>query len=180
MNHLDDLTFDPSYADIYGITQEELETAFVPEIESVLKKSGKGREEYLEELRRFYNGYRFSKKPLKVYNSFGLLKHFKSGDFSSYWYETGTPTFLVRLIASQKINTLDLGNLQVEDSDFCKYDIENMKAEPLLYQSGYLTIKDYDEEFDLYTLGFPNVEVRSCFANSWKSLEDSHFQALAE
>jgi len=167
LNHLDDLTLDPDYADICGITQEELETAFGPEIESVLKRSGKGREEYLEELRRFYNGYRFSEDPLKVYNPFGLIKHFgKGGKFLSYWYSTGTPTFLVKLIASQKINILDLSDMQVGDDDFRNYDIETMKAEPLLYQSGYLTIKDYDEEFELYTLDFPNVEVRSCFANS--------------
>ena len=178
LNHLDDLTLDPEYADICGITQEELETAFKPEIESVLKRSGKGREEYLDELRRFYNGYRFSEDPLKVYNSFGLLKHFsKNGKFLSYWYDTGTPTFLVKLIASQKINILDLSNMQVGDDDFRNYDIENMKAEPLLYQSGYLTIKDYDEEFEFYTLDFPNVEVRSCFA---KSLMEQYLQSSDE
>ena len=166
LNHLIDLTLNPDYADICGITQEELEAGFVPEIEAILEKTGKSREGYLEELRRFYNGYRFSKKPLKVYNPFGLLNHFENGNFSPYWYETGTPTFLTKLIAGQKINVLDLSGMQVVDSDFRKYDIENMRAEPLLYQSGYLTIKDCDEEFDLYTLDFPNVEVRSCFANS--------------
>jgi len=167
LNHLTDMTLDPRYADICGITQEELETGFEPEIESVLTKNEKNRKEYLEELRRFYNGYQFSEKPLKVYNPFGLLKHFnRNGKFLSYWYDTGTPTFLVKLIASQKINILNLSNMQVGDNDFHKYDIETMRAEPLLYQSGYLTIKDYDEEFELYTLDFPNVEVRSCFANS--------------
>jgi len=167
LNHLIDLTLDPDYASICGITQEELETDFAPEIESVLEKSGKDRGKYLEELRRFYNGYRFSEEPIKVYNPFGLLKHFrKNGKFLSYWYDTGTPTFLIKLIASQKINILDLSDMQVGENDFHKYDIENMRAQPILYQSGYLTIKDYDEEFELYTLDFPNVEVRSCFANS--------------
>jgi len=167
LNHLTDLTLDPDYAGICGITQEELEASFAPEIESVLEKNGKERETYLGELRRFYNGYRFSEEPLRVYNPFGLLKHFnKNGKFLSYWYDTGTPTFLIKLIASQKINILDLSDMQVGDNDFHKYDIENMRAQPILYQSGYLTIKDYDEEFELYTLDFPNVEVRSCFANS--------------
>ena len=78
LNHLDDLTLDPCYADICGITQEEMEACFAPEIESVLKNTGKSRENYIEELRRFYNGYRFSKKPITVYNPFGLLKHFKN------------------------------------------------------------------------------------------------------
>ena len=167
LNHLTDLTLDPDYADICGITQEELEACFAPEIESVLKKNRKSREDYLEELRRFYNGYRFSEEPLRVYNPFGLLKHFgKNGKFLSYWYDTGTPTFLIKLIASQKINILDLSDMQVGDNDFHKYDIENMRAQPILYQSGYLTIKDYDEEFELYILDFPNAEVRSCFASS--------------
>jgi len=167
LNHLTDLTLDPDYAGICGITQEELETSFAPEIESVLEKNGKGRDEYLGELRRFYNGYRFSEEPLRVYNPFGLLKHFnRNGKFLSYWYDTGTPTFLIKLIASQRINILDLGDMQVGENDFHKYDIENMRPQPILYQSGYLTIKDYDGEFGLYTLDFPNVEVRSCFANS--------------
>jgi len=167
LNHLTDLTLDPRCADLCGITQEELEGGFEPEIEAILKDTGMGRNEYHEKLRRFYNGYRFSEKPLKVYNPFGLLKHFESGGrFIPYWYETGTPTFLVNMIAARKINILDLSDMQVGDRDFRKYDIENMRAQPLLYQSGYLTIKDYDEEANLYTLDFPNVEVSSCFAGS--------------
>jgi len=131
LNHLKDLTLDPRYADICGITQEELENGFAPEIESVLKKSVKKRAGYLEELRRFYNGYRFSEKPLKVYNPYGLLNHFDmEGKFLSYWYDTGTPTFLVKLIIGQKINIMTLGNLRVGYEDFSKYDIENMSAAP--------------------------------------------------
>jgi len=174
LNHLVDLTLDQRYADICGITQGELEASFEPEIESISKKSRKSRKEYLEKLRRFYNGYQFSKKPIKVYNPFGLLNHFESGEFSSYWYETGTPTFLVKLIATQRLNIINLNDMQVGDRDFRKYDIENMRVEPLLYQSGYLTIKDHDEESNLYTLDFPNVEVRSCFATS---LVDQYLQS---
>jgi hypothetical protein len=167
LNHLTDLTLDLRCAALCGITQEELETDFAPEIEAVLEKSGKSRDEYLGELRSFYNGYRFSEEPLSVYNPFGLLKHFDCGGrFTPYWYETGTPTFLVKLIADRKINILDLGNMQVGGRDFHRYDIENMRAEPLLYQGGYLTIKDFDEKSGLYTLDFPNVEVRSCFSGS--------------
>jgi len=167
LNHLSDLTLDPDYADVCGITQEELEVSFAPEIEAVLKETGKSRGEYLEKLRRYYNGYRFSEKPLRVYNPFGLLSHFgKKGKFASYWYETGTPTFLVKLILGQKINIVELGNLRVGFDDFRKYDIENMSAAPLLYQSGYLTISDYDEKRERFTLDYPNDEVRSCFAKS--------------
>jgi len=166
LNHLTDMTLDPRYADICGITQEELETGFAPEAELVLTETGKSRGEYLEELRRFYNGYRFSEKPLKVYNPFGLLNHFETGRFLPYWYDTGTPTFLVKLIVGRKINIVELGSLRVGYDDFRKYDIENMSAAPLLYQSGYLTIADYDGKRERFTLDYPNDEVRSCFAKS--------------
>jgi hypothetical protein len=167
LNHLVDLTLDLRYADICGISQEEMEQNFGPEIEAVLENTGKSRETYLGELRRFYNGYRFSRKPLTVYNPFGLLNHFdKGGEFLPYWYETGTPTFLISLIIKQKLTIVDLTNMRVGYEDFRKYDIETLRAEPLLYQSGYLTIKDYDEERNLFILDYPNEEVRASFAQS--------------
>jgi len=178
LNHLVDLTLDIRYADICGITQEELEENFEPEINEILKDTGNRRDEYMERLRRFYNGYRFSRKPLSMYNPFGLLNHFdKGGEFLPYWYETGTPTFLINLIIKQKINIINLNNMQVGYEDFQKYDVENMKAQPLLYQSGYLTIKDYDEDINQFTLDYPNEEVRSCFA---KSLLEQYLQPSDE
>jgi len=183
LNHLVDLTLKPQYADICGITQEELEQHFAPEIEDVLPNTGMNREAYLEKLRRFYNGYRFSKQNIRVYNTFGLLHHFDNdGEFQSFWYETGTPTFLIKLIINQKINILDLSNLRVSFSVFSKYDIENMEAVPVLYQSGYLTISDYDAEKDQFVLDYPNEEVRSCFAQSllkhYASTTEGNFRAL--
>ena len=166
LNHLTDLSLDQRYADICGLTQAEVETNFEPEIQAILKKTGKNREEYMEEMRLFYNGYRFSEEPLKVYNPFGLLNHFyKSGKFLPYWYETGTPTLLVKLITEQKINILDLGKMQIRYDSFRKYDADNMEALPILYQSGYLTISDYDEDRNRFTLDYPNLEVRSSFAD---------------
>jgi len=167
LNHLADLTLDPRYADLCGITQEEMEENFKPEIDGILEVTGRERSIYLDNLKRFYNGYRFSKKQIKVYNPFGLLYHFdRSGDFLPYWYETGTPTFLINLIIKQKINILNLNNMHVAFESFSKYDIENMDAAPLLYQTGYLTIVDYDEKRNQFTLDYPNEEVRSSFANS--------------
>ncbi|GHU40867.1 ATPase AAA [Spirochaetia bacterium] len=175
LNHLDDLTLNPRYADLCGITQEEMERNFAPEIDAVLQDTGKNRETYIEELRRFYNGYRFSRKPITVYNPFGLLNHFdKSGEFLSYWYNTGTPTFLIKLIAGQKINIIDLNNMRVGYADFSKYDVETLKAVPLLYQSGYLTISDYDEECNQFILDYPNEEVRTAFS---MSLIEDYLQA---
>ena len=167
LNHLDDLTLDPDYADICGLTQQELEQTFGPEIEAVLAKTSRERGQYMEELRNFYNGYRFSRKPLTVYNPFGLLLHFKKdGEFLPYWYESGTPTFLINLIKNQKINIADMSNMRVRHEDFRKYDTHNMRAAPMLYQCGYLTISDYNEKRNEYTLDYPNLEVSYSFANS--------------
>jgi len=167
LNQLKDLTFDTRYADICGVTQEELEADFGPEIENILKIAGYGRDGYLDELRRFYNGYRFSKVPLTVYNPFGLLKHFDgNGEFSDYWYETATPSFLVKLIADRKINILDMDDMRIGFMDFGKYDIDHIAAAPLLCQTGYLTITDYDAKSNEYILDFPNVEVHASFTGS--------------
>jgi hypothetical protein len=167
LNQVTDLTLDPRYADICGLTQEEVETNFVPEIEGILKTAGHSSEGYLEELRRFYNGYRFSEGPLTVYCPFGLLKHFNSGGkFSEHWYETATPSFLVELIADRKINILDMGDMRIGHADFGKYDIDHIAAAPLLCQTGYLTITGYDAKSNEYTLDFPNIEVRTSFAGS--------------
>jgi hypothetical protein len=175
LNHLDDLTLNPRYADICGITQEELERDFRPVIEDILEETGRNREEYMENLRLYYDGYRFSGKPLKVYNPFGLLQHFNSdGKFAPYWYDTGTPTFLVKLVTNQKIDIANLSDMRVDYENFRKYDVENVKAEPILYQSGYLTIANYNEEDEEFTLDYPNIEVRSSFT---KSLLKQYLQA---
>jgi hypothetical protein len=167
LNQLTDISLNPVYADICGITQEELEKNFAPEIDEVLRETGASRLWYLDELRRYYNGYRFSMKALTVYNSFGLLNHFyNNGMFSEYWYETGSPAFLITLIENQNINILDLNRMRVNLNDFRKYDIQNMRAEPVLYQTGYLTITDYDSDLEEFTLDYPNEEVRCAFARS--------------
>jgi hypothetical protein len=183
LNHLSDLTLRPQYADLCGITEEELKQNFQPEIDEILQNTSDRREVYMEKMRLFYNGYRFSKKNLKVYNPFGLIHHFENeGEFLHYWYETATPTFLIKLIFNQKINILDLSDLRVGYADFSKYDIETMRAVPVLYQSGYLTISDYDAEKDQFILDYPNEEVRSCFAQSlleqYAQAPEGNFRAL--
>jgi len=167
LNQLSDLTLDPRYADICGLTQEELEANFGPEINGVLESTGSSREEYIDQLRRFYNGYRFSENPIKVYNPFGILNHFENnGKFRPYWYRSGTPTLLTDLINSRNIDLTNLNNMQVGYDDFDAFDIEEMEPAPLLYQTGYLTITDYDEKEEGFTLDYPNIEVRSAFAKS--------------
>ncbi|MDR2591815.1 MAG: ATP-binding protein [Chitinispirillales bacterium] len=168
LNQLSDLTLDPRYADICGLTQDEIEANFGPEIDGVLERAGYSREEYLDKLRQFYNGYRFSRKPLTVYNPFGLLNHFENGGyFQPYWYRSGTPTLLTDLINERDIDFLNLNNMQIGYEEFERFEIDNMEIEPLLYQTGYLTITDYDESRrHCFTLDYPNLEVRSAFSTS--------------
>ncbi|MDR0867740.1 MAG: ATP-binding protein, partial [Planctomycetota bacterium] len=165
LNHLKDLTLDPRYADLCGWTQEEVEANFAPEIDLCAAETD--RATYLARLKNFYNGYRFSEKKLTVYNPFGLLLHFDSaGKFSSYWYNTGTPTFLLKLINEQKIDILKLEHWRVDESSFQKFDIANLNATVVLYQSGYLTIRDYDAAEAEFILDYPNEEVRASFADA--------------
>jgi hypothetical protein len=167
LNNLNDISLDPRYADICGITQDELESEFEAEIKLCVEHKNGQANEYLAKLKRFYNGYRFSKKSLTVYNPFGLLHHFNNqGNFLPYWFESGSPAFLITLIKKQKINILELDEKILSYDDFRKFDVENMNAVPVLYQSGYLTITDYNEKRGTYNLGYPNDEVRTSFASS--------------
>jgi hypothetical protein len=167
LNNLTDISLNPGYYDLCGVTQEELERDFSEEIAQVCEEKGTDRQAYLAEVKRFYNGYRFSKIPATVYNPFGLLHHFfNHGDFETYWFSTGTPAFLITLLEQQKIDILNLEKERVAGFDFQRFDVENMDAVPVLYQSGYLTIVDYDEELGEYALDYPNEEVRSSFAEA--------------
>jgi hypothetical protein len=157
---------DVDYCDLCGITQQELETYFKPEIERIAAENSLDRQEYVDKLQHFYNGYRFSKKDITVYNPFGLLNHFnKHGEFGIYWFATGTPTFLLKLMEAQKIDVLNLEKKRVVFSEFQRFDAGNMDALPVLYQAGYLTIVDCSPD-GVYTLDYPNEEVRAAFAES--------------
>ncbi|GHV15433.1 ATPase AAA [Fibrobacterales bacterium] len=164
LNNLTDISLDPRYADLCGITQEELETNFKEEIDGIAGGDG---DTYLAKLKSFYNGYRFSEKLLTVYNPFGLLHHFdKGGKFIPYWFASGTPTFLIKLIEQQKIDAGNLEKMELSADAFDDYRGDTLRAIPVLYQSGYLTIADYDPESMLYTLDYPNDEVRIGFAKA--------------
>jgi len=109
LNHISDLSLDKKYTGICGLTQEEVEHHFEPEITNISNTYSKSRDVYLQELKDYYNGYRFSEKQITLYNPFGLLKHFDSmGNFIPYWYTSGTPTFLIELIKKQSIDILNL------------------------------------------------------------------------
>jgi hypothetical protein len=167
LNNLIDISLNPDYYDICGFTQQELETDFQPEIDWVLQNNKSTRQEYLTRLKYFYNGYRFSEKADTVYNPYGLLYHFfNKGKFDSYWFSTGTPTFLVKLIEAQKIDILSIEKKSFTLTGLQKFNADNMDCIAVLYQSGYLTIADYNDQFGEYILDYPNEEVRSAFANA--------------
>jgi hypothetical protein len=164
LNQLDDISFNPKYADICGITQDELERDFADRLIVFAPPNNLTVQGYREKLRRVYNGYRFSEKSLTVYNPFGIINHFMNeGSFSPWWFESGSPTFLFSLIESQGIDILNLEDMTVSQESFTRFDIENLAALPVLYQSGYLTIKDFFPENGFFKLGYPNEEVSSAF-----------------
>jgi hypothetical protein len=119
----------------------------------------------MDKLRRFYNGYRFTENPLKVYNPSSLLNHFYDGGrFLNYWYERGTPSFLVNLLEQKKINITKMNDMWAMLNAYESYELDGMMPAVSLYQSGYLTISGYEDETGIYTLDFPNEEVRASFA----------------
>lgn len=157
LNHLKDLTLDRHCATLTGYTQAELEHYFEPymlEVEDYLNLS---RAALLEQVREWYNGYSWDGRT-RVYNPFSILNFFSAGDFRNFWFETGTPTFLPKLMKAQ--NMLDVDQVELDEMGFSVYDIEKLQVLPVLFQTGYLTIQA-KLEYGLYRLGYPNREVRA-------------------
>jgi len=167
LNQLEDISFDDDYSGLCGITEEEIQDYFRPEISRMALERSMSNDECLEKLRRTYDGYRFSANGIGVYNPFSLLTALKKRRFGSFWYETGTPTFLVRKLKEINFDVRQFSDrtLQSTEALLSDYRVENPDPIPLLYQTGYLTIVDYTEE-DVYTLGLPNEEVRYAFLQS--------------
>ena len=163
LNNLDDMTMMPTYATLCGFTQEECEHYFAEWIDENAVKLGVSRGDYLARLRRTYNGLRFSKEPQTVYNPVSFTKAMDQGSFDHYWFETGTPTFLLKLLRERDYQVTAFDGMRLTASMFSSYEVEDLRVEPLLYQTGYLTIQDYDEKASMYTLGYPNEEVKQSF-----------------
>lgn len=160
INNLTNVSMDPRFGAICGITEDEIKEAFHEDITSLAGALGYTPEQVLEKLRQQYDGYHFSRNSVGVYNPFSLLKCFAQQTFSNWWFESGTPSFLIRQMEHFRTDITSLDRLEVPASAFDQ-PTENMQdALPLLYQTGYLTIKDYDPEIQSYTLSFPNQEVR--------------------
>jgi hypothetical protein len=153
LNNLNDITVDAAYSAICGYTEADIDTVFAPELEGLDR----------DEIRRWYNGYRWLGE--SVYNPFDLLLLFDKRDFRPYWFETGTPTFLVDLLRSRQTFTPQLDALYASDQLLNAFDVEHIGTEALLWQTGYLTIQDVRRRGARadYRLGYPNQEVESAF-----------------
>lgn len=160
INNLTNITMDRNFAAICGITESELTTVLKEDIEHLAETYDISPEEMHQKLKLRYDGYHFTRNSEEVYNPFSLLRAFLQKDLSNYWFESGTPTFLIRQLQHFHTDITSIDSLEVFSFDFDQ-PTENMKnALPLLYQSGYLTIKGYDPESEMYSLAIPNQEVR--------------------
>ena len=160
---MSNISIDNRFASICGITEEELRRDFQEDIRELGEANGMTAEDAARSLKAWFDGYHFSKTGADIYNPFSLLNTFARREFGSYWFETGTPTFLVEVL---KRNKYDLHRLTEEMATADSLNgIDTMERDPvpLLYQSGYLTLKGYDREFGVYYLGFPNKEVEEGF-----------------
>jgi hypothetical protein len=164
LNHLDDISMDYDYANICGITAGELWDNFEPELRQLAKRGGMTIEETMAEMQKRYDGYHFCENTEGLYNLFSVLKTLKTSKFRDYWFETGTPTFLIKLLERDRFDLSGFAKgVTVSASAITDYRADGNDPTPLLYQSGYLTIIDYDKNAENYTLDFPNREVRQGF-----------------
>ena len=166
LNQLNDISLDYDSGTLCGITHEELVNTFSPEIEMLAKANGLSNEEAIEQMTQQYDGYHFHPYADGVYNPFSVLNAFYKKEFGNYWFQTGTPTFLVKslLKSDYDLRTL-MDGVETPAINFSEYRADTDNPIPLIYQSGYLTIKEYDKRFKTYKLGFPNDEVRYGFLN---------------
>lgn len=163
LNNLNNISMLPAYETICGISEEELHTDMAEDIRQLANHLNKSEEEMREELKRRYDGYHFSQAMTDIYNPFSLLTAFANKMLDNYWFSTGTPTFLIELLKSKQIDIPNLEEVKASATDFDRPTEQVSNVIPVLYQSGYLTIKDYNPLFDTYTLGYPNQEVRMGF-----------------
>jgi hypothetical protein len=166
LNQLADISLDKRFAEICGISESELLQNFQPEIQALADANNLTYEQAFAELKKRYDGYHFAKVSADIYNPFSLLNTFGSLDFAYYWFATGTPTFLVNTLRNQNYDIRKFeDDVKIAVNSVMDYRVENQNLVPLLYQSGYLTIKNYDNILDEYILGFPNEEVKYGFLN---------------
>lgn len=166
LNNLDDLTMMNETSTLMGYTEGELHRYFKNEIEALAKSTDTDVESCKKQIKEWYNGYRFSDTGEHVYNPFSVLRLLKYREYKAHWFETGTPTFLLDLISKQDYDLEKLDRLEQGASSFESFEIQDIPTVPLLYQTGYYTVKEYDPRLNSYILGHPNYEVSSAFTTS--------------
>lgn len=189
MNTLDDLTMDPRFATALGITEEELTRDLTEHIAEFAAKLNITPETLRDQIREWYNGFCFVENCARVYNSYSTLQLFKKQYFANYWFETGTPTFLIKLLHERNYEVATLEHLVLKEIDFSTYELDHLDIVALLFQTGYLTIKDAQVRFGeetIFTLSYPNREVEnafltyllSAFSSLERTLSRSHLYEL--
>ena len=165
INNLKNVTMLPRFSAICGITEQELKSVFKEDISQIASVYDCGEEEMFQKIKLHYDGYHFASVSEDIYNPFSLLNAFGDGELKNYWFESGTPTFLIRQLQHYHTDITSMEQLEVPSSAFDQPTENMLDALPLLYQSGYLTIKGYDRESQMYTLSIPNQEVRVGYAD---------------
>ena len=164
LNNLMDLSRDLRYFDICGISEEELLRDFSDDIHELASANGQTFEQACDRLKEDYDGYHFCPDSPGMYNPFSILNTFAKKTYGSYWFETGTPTYLVELLKKSNYDLEEVSHVET-DANILDSIFTDDNPIPVIYQSGYLTIKGYDKRFGIYTLGFPNREVEEGFMN---------------
>src|SRR5574344_2632653 len=165
LNNLKDISMVSRYIDICGITEKELHTYFDTSAGELAEAEGIDKDACYDKLKEQYDGYHFMEHSIGIYNPFSVLNTFDNKCFRDYWFETGTPSYLVQLLKDADYELPDLTQEHITADVLNSIDSMSQNPIPVIYQSGYLTIKDYDEEFRMYELGFPNKEVENGFMN---------------
>ena len=163
LNNLKDISMDERFVDICGVTETEIHENLENELKELAQKQKMSLEEVCRELKVCYDGYHFVENSIGIYNPFSLLNTFDKMKFGSYWFETGTPTYLVKLLKKHHYDLERMAHEETDSQVLNSIDSESTNPIPVIYQNGYLTIKGYDEEFGMYRLGFPNREVEEGF-----------------
>lgn len=166
LNNIKNISMKDEYSDICGITKEQLLTDFKDGIEAMAAHNSLTFNETVEKLKEHYDGYHFTPNSPDIFNPYSIINALDDRDFNSYWFTSGTPTFLIELLQKNGIDMLQLDNLWARDNRFDVPTDSITDPIPVLYQSGYLTIKEYNSKLRMYRLGFPNEEVRQGFSES--------------
>lgn len=163
LNNLKDISMDERFIEICGITEKEIHDNLEAELHELARNQKMSYDEVCKELKACYDGYHFVEDSVGIYNPFSLLNTFDQMKFGDYWFETGTPTYLVELLKRSHYDLRRIVNVETDSDVLNSIDSTSKNPIPVIYQSGYLTIKGYDRRFKIYRLGFPNREVEEGF-----------------